>query len=85
MIHVGRADFGVFQRDVSDLTRSLLPASLEQRMAADPDVAQTARLFLYVTTVSGRDSLLVFGLDPKEFPYGRLVVVAGHRAIGATR
>jgi hypothetical protein len=45
LIHVGRADFGLFQRDASDLTKSLLPASLEQRIAADKDVAQTARLF----------------------------------------
>jgi len=82
LIHVGRADFGLFQRDASDLTKSLLPASLEQRIAADKDVAQTARLFLYVTRVSGRDSVLVFGLDPREFPYGRLVIVAGRRGQG---
>ncbi len=82
LIHVGRADFGLFQRDASDLTKSLLPASLEQRIAADNDVAQTARLFLYVTTVSGRDSVLLFGLDPKEFPYRRLVIVQGRRAHG---
>jgi len=82
LIHVGRADFGLFQRDASDLTKSLLPSSLEQRIAADKDVAQTARVFLYVTTVSGRDSVLLFGLDPKEFPYGRLVIVAGRPAQG---
>ncbi|MGZ4395130.1 MAG: ABC transporter permease [Gaiellaceae bacterium] len=82
LIHVGRADFGLFQRDASDLTKSLLPASLEERIAANKDVAQTARLFLYVTTVSGRDSVLLFGLDPKEFPYGRLVIVAGRRGTG---
>ena len=38
LIHVGRADFGLFQRDASDLTRSLLPVSLEQQIAADKDV-----------------------------------------------
>jgi putative ABC transport system permease protein len=83
LIHVGRADFGLFQKDASDLTRSVLPAGLEQRIAADKDVAQTARVFLYVTTVSGRDSFLLFGLDPKEFPYGRLVIVAGRPAHGS--
>jgi putative ABC transport system permease protein len=82
LIHVGRADFGLFQRDASDLTKSLLPASLEQRVAADPGVGETARLFLYVTRVSGRDSVLVFGLDPKQFPYGRLVIVSGRRGQG---
>jgi putative ABC transport system permease protein len=82
LIHVGRADFGLFQKDSSDLTRSLLPDSLEGQIAADKGVAQTARLFLYVTTVSGRDSVLLFGLDPKEFPYGRLVIVSGSRGNG---
>ena len=28
LIHIGRADFGVFQESASDLTRSLLPESL---------------------------------------------------------
>ena len=82
LIHVGRADFGLFQKDSSDLTRSLLPDSLKGQIAADKGVAQTARLFLYVTTVSGRDSVLLFGLDPKEFPYGRLVIVSGSRGTG---
>jgi putative ABC transport system permease protein len=82
LIHVGRADFGLFQRDASDLTKSLLPVSLEQSIAADPGVRQTARVFLYVTRVSGRDSVLLFGLDPKEFPHGRLVIVSGRPARG---
>ena len=31
LIHVGRADFGLFQGDVSDMTRSYLPESLDFR------------------------------------------------------
>ena len=27
LIHVGRADFGLFQKDVTDLTKSLLPTA----------------------------------------------------------
>ncbi len=75
LIHVGRADFGLFQSDVSDFTRSLLPDSLAARIARQPGVAQTARIKLLV-----EGSLLVFGLDPNEFPYKRLVVVAGSRS-----
>ncbi len=82
LIHVGRADFGLFQAGAADLTRSLLPASLEHRVAADPGVASTAKVFLRVGGVEGRDSFLVFGLDPNEFPARRLVIVAGHRAVG---
>src|SRR6266540_1646238 len=40
LIHVGRADFGLFQSDVADLTRSLLPGTLEQKVAQDPVVAR---------------------------------------------
>ena len=40
LIHVGRADFGLFQKDVTDLTKSLLPETLEQHgdrfLRADP-------------------------------------------------
>ena len=32
LIHVGRSDFGLFQSDVSDFTRSLLPESLAARV-----------------------------------------------------
>jgi putative ABC transport system permease protein len=80
LIHVGRADFGLFQSDVSDLTRSLLPVSLESNVAQDPGVAQSAGIYLKVGGVEGRASFLLFGLDPRQFPYRRLVVVAGGRS-----
>src|SRR5919201_1278787 len=79
LIHVGRADFGLFQSGVSDLTRSLLPDALERRVAADPGVARTARIFLFVTDVQDQKSFLVFGLAPEEFPARRLTLVAGSR------
>ena len=36
LIHVGRADFGLFQADVNDFTRSNLPQSLAAKVARDP-------------------------------------------------
>ena len=80
LIHVGRSDFGVFQSGVTDATRSLLPVSLEQRIARQPGVAQTARIYLLVTMVNGRDSSLVFGLARDQFAYQRLTLVKGTRA-----
>jgi putative ABC transport system permease protein len=80
LIHLGRADFGLFQSGVSDATRSLLPVRLEREVAADPGVARTARIFLLVTTVQGKPSSLVFGLAPDEFPARRLTLVAGARS-----
>jgi putative ABC transport system permease protein len=80
LIHVGRADFGLFQSGVADATKSLLPVSLETRVAHDPGVAQTALVFLYVTTVDGQESSLVLGLAPDEFAAQRLTLVSGTRA-----
>jgi putative ABC transport system permease protein len=74
LLHVGRADFGLYQSDVTDFTRSLLPESLAAKVARDPGVAQVAKVKLLV--VGGT---LVFGLDPTEFAYRRLVVVDGVR------
>jgi putative ABC transport system permease protein len=79
LIHVGRADFGLFQSGVSDATKSLLPVTLEARVAHDAGVARTALVFLYVTTVDGRASSLVLGLAPGEFAARRLTLVHGTR------
>jgi putative ABC transport system permease protein len=83
LIHVGRADFGLFQAGAADLTRSLLLESLEQKIAAVPGVAQVAKIFLRVSNAQGNSAFLVFGLAPDEFPARRLVIVAGRRPHGA--
>jgi putative ABC transport system permease protein len=75
LIHVGRADFGLFQGDVSDFSRSLLPASLARRVANEPGVAAVARMKLVAST--GRKSFFLFGLDPHEFVWRRLVILDG--------
>src|SRR5437764_10265941 len=82
LIHVGRADFGVFQQGAADLTRSLLPERLAAKIEADPGVASVARIFLRVSRVEGRSSFLVFGLAAGEFPLRRLVIVDGRRPRG---
>ena len=82
LVHVGRADFGVFQEAAADLTRSLLPVTLEKKIRATPGVAAVARIFLRVSRVDGRESF-VFGYDRSEFPYQRLVIVAGRRSRAA--
>ena len=74
LIHVGRADFGLFQQDVSDFTRSDLPESLATSVARDSAIAQTARIKLLVL-----HGTLVFGLARSEFAFRRLVVLSGRR------
>jgi putative ABC transport system permease protein len=75
LIHVGRADFGLFQAGTSDLTLSRLPESLATQVAREKGVARTAPIYLLNT-----DSLLVFGYVHGDFPAQRMVVVQGHRA-----
>src|SRR3989441_231916 len=72
LIHVGRADFGLFQADVSDFSRSLLPESMAGRVAAVPGVAKVATLKLLAA-----QDFFVFGLQPDEFVWRRLVILAG--------
>jgi putative ABC transport system permease protein len=72
LIHVGRADFGLFQAGASDLTLSRLPATLASQVAREPGVAEVGRIYLYVTNRG-----LVFGFDPNEFPARRLVITHG--------
>jgi putative ABC transport system permease protein len=75
LIHVGRSDFGLFQSGVADATKSLLPVSLERKVARDPGVTDDAGIFLLVT-----DPGLVIGLDPRQFPSERLTLVSGDRS-----
>src|SRR4029453_8155510 len=74
LIHVGRADFGLFQAGASDLTLSRLPSSLAQSVAREPGVAETGRIYLYVTNAG-----LIFGFARGEFPARGLVIARGGR------
>src|SRR5205823_14602987 len=49
LIHVGRADFGLFQAGASDLTLSRLPSSPAPQVAREPGLADVRRSYLYVT------------------------------------
>jgi putative ABC transport system permease protein len=74
LIHIGRSDFGVFQGEVSDLTRSLLPESIAASIRRQRGVADVAKVKLLVD-----HDRLVFGLDPNEFAAKRLVILRGRR------
>ena len=83
LIHVGRADFGLFQGDVSDFSRSLLPESLAAEVARAPDVSAVARLKLFAASAPGQASFFVFGLEPQEFVWRRLVLLHGSFPAGS--
>src|SRR2546430_16438386 len=77
LIHIGRADFGLFQAGTADLTQSPLPESMAKEGAADHGGAATARIFLFNTR-----RLLVFGDAKGDFPAQRMVVGHRHQATG---
>jgi putative ABC transport system permease protein len=74
LIHIGRSDFGLFQGEASDISRSLLPESIAASVAREPGVADVAKVKLLVDR-----GKLVFGLDENEFAYKRLVLLRGRR------
>jgi putative ABC transport system permease protein len=78
LIHLGRADLGLFQADAGDPTSSVLPLSLLHRVQAEPWVSQATALQLVTGSVKGSPSAIVFGLDPRGFAAGQLVYTAGH-------
>ncbi len=77
LIHLGRADIGLFQRDAGDPTTSVLPLSLIPRLRAKPYVADAAPIQRAVGVVDSTPSAIVFGLDLSSFVGRRLVFTAG--------
>ena len=78
LVHLGRADLGLFQSDAGDPTSSVLPLSLMPRLLRTPDVVGATPLQLVISAVPKDPSAVVFGVDPKGFVAQRLVYTAGH-------
>lgn len=77
-VHLGKADLGLFQRDASDPTSSVLPLSLLPRVRAQPEVAQATPIQLVAGAVAGRPGTIVLGLERAGFAARQLVITAGH-------
>jgi putative ABC transport system permease protein len=82
LAHLGRADLGVFQAGLPDLTASSLPASSLGRIQKLPGVAEAAPVQILSGAVASEPSLLTFGAEPSGFLGRRLVLVSGHRLSG---
>lgn len=78
LAHLGRADFGVFQGGLSDLTASVLPNSAVDRIRALPGVAAAAPVEIISGALAREPSTLVFGAESSSFLSKRLVLLAGH-------
>lgn len=80
LVHLGRADLGLFQQDAADPTASVLPLSLLQRVRAQRVVAKATPIQLVVNAVSRAPSAIVFGQEPGSFATGMAVLEAGRQA-----
>jgi putative ABC transport system permease protein len=78
LAHLGRADLGVFQGGLADLTASSLPASSLGRIRGLPGVAEATPVQILPGAVSSEPSLLTFGAEPSSFLSRRLVILSGH-------
>jgi len=83
LARLGRADFGVFQAGLADLTASSLPGSIVSRIEALPGVAAASPVQIVSGAVSDDSSILLFGARPDSFLAKRLVLVSGHEPQGA--
>lgn len=82
LAHLGRADFGVFQAGLADLTASSLPDSIVRRIEALPGVAAASPIQIVPNAVSADSSILTFGAEPESFLTRRLVLVSGQEPQG---
>lgn len=81
LIHLGRADLGVFQAGVQDPTASIVPVSLAQRLEQRPDVALATPMLLVVGEVKDSPAAIAFGIEPEGFVDKRLVMTQGSRQL----
>jgi putative ABC transport system permease protein len=77
LVHLGRADLGLFQADAADPTSSVLPLSLIPRLLKSPQIVGATPLQLVIGAVKSDQSAVVFGIEPKGFVGQRLVYTRG--------
>ena len=85
LVHLGQADFGLFQDGLADPTASILPASLARELERRPDVSRATPLLLIVEGIRRDPAAVVFGAEPGGFFARRLVMTAGRRDLGRRR
>jgi putative ABC transport system permease protein len=77
LVHLGRADFGLFQKDAADLSTSIVSTTLEDRLRTRPYIADTSPLQLLIESVRRDPAAVVFGGRQDDFVTRRLVFSAG--------
>jgi putative ABC transport system permease protein len=78
LVHLGRADLGLFQRDASDPTTSVLPLSLLERVRGQREVREATPIQLLVGAIPAASGAVVLGVSPDGFVNRQLVLTAGN-------
>jgi len=81
-IRLGPGELGLFQKDASDPTTSVLPESLITSLRHQTWVSAAQGLALLVGQLNPAPGAVVFGAEPNGFETGRMVFVAGHTYTG---
>ncbi len=79
LVHLGRADLGLFQADAADPTTSVLPVSMVGRLREVPGIADAVPIILLVEAVPADPAAVVFGSPLDGFFAQRLVITSGAR------
>lgn len=79
LAHLGRADFGVFQKGAADPSSSVISLSLLPSVRAQPDVLEATPLQLIVEGVHGSPGAIALGIEPSGFVARLLVATAGEQ------
>jgi putative ABC transport system permease protein len=79
LIHLGDADFAVFQHGVEDPTASYLPKSVVTRIGKIDGVATATPILLLVEKIKSEPGSIVFGTTPQGSMSNRLVVLSGRK------
>jgi putative ABC transport system permease protein len=80
LVHLGRADLGLFQRGAADPSSSVLSLSLLPRLEAQPEILEVAPIQLIVEGVARAPGAIVLGIEPHGFVARLLVLTAGRSA-----
>lgn len=83
LVHLGDADFVVFQHGVADPTVSNLPIAIQGKVAKINGVQSAVPLMMLVEKVKEDPSAIVFGAPPTSSIQQRLLVLDGRNAVRA--